>query len=201
MGSRMVKNRLSPQLTKQICDIIRKGNYCQVAAVACGVPVSTFWHWHQRGKRVLDEMGAEGLDQPDKKERMYVHLYQSVEEARANLEYRLAAAVSDKAPDEWRAAAWMLERLAPKRWGQHRRVELTGSEGGPVMTEVEVRGEMSLNMELATPEIRSKLLELSELVADQMVAGGLEEASDGDFEAGSGAGAGAGAEGEGSGTS
>ena len=44
-----------------------------------------------------------------------------------DLETITTAAVKD-----WKAAAWRLERRAPKRWGYKQRVELTGEEGGPI---------------------------------------------------------------------
>jgi transposase len=38
----------------------------------------------------------------------------------------------------WQAAAWILERRHPDRWGRRERVELTGRDGGPVESRVNV---------------------------------------------------------------
>ena len=42
------------------------------------------------------------------------------------------ATIKAAAPTDWKAAAWRLERRAPKRWGYKQRVELTGEESGPI---------------------------------------------------------------------
>ena len=42
------------------------------------------------------------------------------------------ATIKAAAPTDWKAAAWRLERRAPKRWGYKQRVERTGEEGGPI---------------------------------------------------------------------
>ena len=40
--------------------------------------------------------------------------------------------VARSAPDDWRSAAWLLERLFPARYSNMRKLELTGADGGPI---------------------------------------------------------------------
>lgn len=42
-----------------------------------------------------------------------------VEKAEADWELRLVAQITQEAPSDWRAGAWLLERRRPARWGRH----------------------------------------------------------------------------------
>lgn len=74
----------------QLVVMLRAGNYLDVAARAAGVPV-------------------EGLS-GDAAER--------IETARAEGEVRGIATIARAATENWQAAAWLLERQYPERWGR-----------------------------------------------------------------------------------
>lgn len=154
--------RLHRDLIDRICGLIREGNYQETAAIACGVPASTYHSWKARGiaaRQVLDASGRLPDDKAD--ERIFLEFVEAVEEARAEAEARIVESLQRQAlggevlevsevetddgeivrnftlsrPD-WRAQAWWLERSFPERYG--RRVEVSGPDQGPIAVEVEV---------------------------------------------------------------
>lgn len=74
----------------QLVSMLRAGNYLEVAAVAAGVTV------------------GELLEHPD--------VVEEIEAARAEGEVRGIARIA--ASGRWQAAAWLLERQYPDRWGR-----------------------------------------------------------------------------------
>lgn len=52
-------------------------------------------------------------------------------------ELRALARITEHGKKEWQAAAWLLERRNPERWGR-RRLEVVGNAGGPVEGRVTV---------------------------------------------------------------
>lgn len=100
------KTHLTEELAEQLLALIRSGNYLGVACRAVNLPRRTFGEWLERGKR-----GEEG-DEP------YVEFRAKVEQARAVGEARNVAAIASAAKESWQAAAWMLERQYPERWGR-----------------------------------------------------------------------------------
>ena len=62
----------------------------------------------------------------------YRQFLDAVARAHACEEVDDLATIKAAAPTDWKAAAWRLERRAPKRWGYKQRVELTGEESGPI---------------------------------------------------------------------
>jgi hypothetical protein len=80
------------ELVAQLVSMLRAGNYLEVAAVAAGVSV------------------AELLEHPA--------LRDEIEAARAEGEVRAIARIAAAATESWQAAAWLLERQYPDRWGR-----------------------------------------------------------------------------------
>jgi hypothetical protein len=76
----------------QLVSMLRAGNYLEVAAIAAGVTV--------------DEL----LEHED--------VVAEIEAARAEAEVRGIARIATAASENWQAAAWLLERQYPDRWGR-----------------------------------------------------------------------------------
>jgi len=91
----------------QICDQIAKGLPILQSAIACGISRTTFYRWKDE-RPEFEEM---------------------VNQAVAVSEARLLNKISDA--EDWRAAAWVMERRFPDRWAKRDKVEmnLNRSEG------------------------------------------------------------------------
>lgn len=98
---------LKPASADQLVAMLRAGNYIEVAARAAGVSRSTFRGWMQRGLSDLEE------------DRPFRELRERVETALAEGEVRNVTHIAVAARDgDWNAAAWILERHYPDRWGR-----------------------------------------------------------------------------------
>lgn len=92
--------RLTPKLQKAICNAIAKKNMSPTGAgLRCGVPAQTLSDWRKTNPEFSD----------------------ALERARATQEEKLLAAVRDGVNNaglpDWKAAAWILERLHRESYG------------------------------------------------------------------------------------
>jgi transposase len=100
---------LTPELHARIVEMLASGAYLPVALRAVGVPRQTFAAWLARGTSERES------DAP------FRDLKEAVEHAETEAECQLVAEIAAAARDSWEAAAWLLERRWPERWGNHQR--------------------------------------------------------------------------------
>jgi hypothetical protein len=101
------KSLLTPELIERLEQMLKAGNYIGVACRAVGIGEQTFRDWLRRG-RTSDAPGDE----------LYRELVERAELATAEGEVRNVAQIAAAARENWQAAAWMLERSYPERWGK-----------------------------------------------------------------------------------
>ncbi len=96
--------KLTPELTREISTYIRNGNSPTISATLVGISPSTYFNWMSKGS-----------DQ----EPRFMEFLESVERAKAQSIATQLAHVSKVADSgNWRAAAWLLERMAPESFGK-----------------------------------------------------------------------------------
>lgn len=117
-------SKLTPELQERILQLIRKGNYIEVACAAVGIDKSTYYKWLQRGQQAKSGKYFDFFIAAKKAER---------EAETAFLDRIREAAFKDK---DWKAAAWYLERKYPERWGRKERHEVTGEDGGEITLKI-----------------------------------------------------------------
>jgi hypothetical protein len=100
------KTHLDPDVTGKLVAILRAGNYIGVACRAVNVPERTYRDWMTRGRR-----RAPG-------DEAYAAFVEDIDRARATGEVANVAAIANAARESWQAAAWLLERQYPERWGR-----------------------------------------------------------------------------------
>jgi len=100
------KTKLDDELTGRLVALLRAGNYIVVACRAVGIGGTTYKQWMARGR------SGKAADEP------YRSFRERVEVARAEGEAVLAAEIAKAARSSWAAAAWLLERQYPERWGR-----------------------------------------------------------------------------------
>lgn len=104
---------LNPFVENQILEVLESvsnANHISTACDLAGINRSTFNKWMKRGE--VEETG------------IYHDLYLKVKRAEAISEIGLLQIIREAAPDDWRAAAHILERRWPNSWGKHDRVSV-----------------------------------------------------------------------------
>jgi transposase len=97
--------KLDGDLQARIAALLRAGGTLELAAVATGVGERTLQRSLERDRYG----GARNARQ--------AALLEAVERARAEAEVSLVATMQRQARTSWGAAAWILERRWPERWG------------------------------------------------------------------------------------
>lgn len=131
MSRRGRKTKLTPELLDKLEKALAAGNYVETACAYVGISRAVYYHWVNEAQK------------PNAK-KIYLDFLDTVERAKAVAEMRnvqivQAAAMGDGSDPDWRAASWYLERAFPRKWGRHERVELSGSEGGPINVSVDTK--------------------------------------------------------------
>lgn len=125
MAKRGRKIKLTAELTEEICNHIKQGNYAKTACALCNISESTYYDWIRRGKKA--------------KSGKFLQFLQSIKNAEKFADayfVQLIRQAAEKHPMNWTAAAWLLERRNPEEWGNIERLELEHS--GKIKQEVEV---------------------------------------------------------------
>lgn len=125
-----VTARLTPQVTRDIAQHVRHGNYLETAAAAVGVHKNTLHTWLRRGRQAIERAWPI-------KDAEYAAFHRAVHEAMAESEVRTLDRLTQAGAGDWRAHAWRLERRFPDRWGRRQRVEVEGNQDKPVRYVVE----------------------------------------------------------------
>lgn len=113
----VARSKLTPELTERLAALIRLGTPVDVSAHAVGIHRDTFYEWMARGER----------DGPAN--RPHREFRAVIVQAQAQAEATLVARISKAAKSgSWSAAAWLLERGHPERWGKPERTR--GSTDG-----------------------------------------------------------------------
>lgn len=105
--------KFTQALADKFVEIVRRGNFRETACAQVGVDPSTMRKWLRAA--------ANG-------DRRFTKFVRALDEAEAEAEDVMVAAVRVAAKNDWRAAAWYLERRGPKRWGFRAGVEVSVKE-------------------------------------------------------------------------
>ena len=87
-----------------ICNALKAGGYLETAVSFSGVSKQTFYKWMRRG--VKEKSGP------------FRDLLDAVKSATANAEMRYLAVIGKAGITQWQAAAWILERRWPVKFGR-----------------------------------------------------------------------------------
>jgi len=113
---------MTEQVVADIEKALADGASIKSAAVAAGISERTYHYW-------CEQAALEGAGEP------LVQFLQRTTRAREQGRVALVAAIRTAAADDWRAAAWMLERMEPEAWAAKQKLEHSGPDGAPIRTE------------------------------------------------------------------
>lgn len=115
--------KLTPELQERYLSYVRTGVSNKVAALAAGISPTTVMEWIARG---------EGRHPARDGDEVFAGFAEAVARVRSEREAYLAGLIAAAAPEDWKAAAWLLERGMPDTYGRSNRVELSGPQGTPI---------------------------------------------------------------------
>lgn len=124
--------KLTPELQAKIVQTIQAGNYIETAAAFVGVSKPTLYDWMKRGHA--------------QKTGQFRDFLNAVQMALASAETRDVALIAKAATEDWKAAAWRLERKFPDRWGRRDKVTVLQALAKDVeaMTDAELLAEAGI---------------------------------------------------------
>lgn len=144
---------LTPEVQEQILAALAVGAAQAHAAECAGIGESTFYRWMERGEEedapeefrefreaVTRTRARAAVDAVQLIQRIAVGGQVTKETTRTYRDPDTGERVEEtevvRAPPDWRAAAWWLERAHPAQFSRPR-VEVTGPDGGPVQVQEE----------------------------------------------------------------
>lgn len=104
--------KLTPEVSKKICDALRAGNALSVAAQYAGVGQHTLYNWLARGRGERPEQKRDA--------QLYRTFVHDVEEAQAAAEVAAVLHWRSAMPKDWHAAERWLQATQPERWDPKR---------------------------------------------------------------------------------
>jgi hypothetical protein len=111
----------TPELTERICVHIRKGVQQKYACPAEGLNWNTARDWNRYGRQGKEPYASVWTP--------------AIAAARAFWVAQAVGRISEHAEKDWKADAWLLERRVKDFMKpEHRKIELTGKDGGPIRT-------------------------------------------------------------------
>ena len=114
---------LTDETTKRICAVLETGATKDAAAAKAGIGRSTFMGWQKRGNDERSRRDAGEGTEP--KESRYVDFLNAIEGAELIAEATLIARINVASSEHWQAAAWILERRHPEKYGRYTRSDVT----------------------------------------------------------------------------
>ena len=131
---------LTEELIEGVATLIRKGNYVDRACAMAGISGSVFKKWLRIGGKINRKAQHRGISIEEMADGdpdliLRAKFARACMKASAAAEDRDVGRIDKHADDDWRAAAWRLERRFPKRRGQ-RKLEVSGPDGGPLQWQV-----------------------------------------------------------------
>jgi hypothetical protein len=113
------KLQLNNEVIEQICQFLPRVLYIETAAALAGVSHRSLQDWLKRGKEARQKARRTG-EPVSRADEIYATLSEKFRHAVAVGELRALNCIIDAGEYDWRAAAWMLEKRFPSRWGRDR---------------------------------------------------------------------------------
>jgi hypothetical protein len=138
------KTKLTPELQKQLVEILQVGSTVRDACALVGITESIFYLWMAIGEG--ESSGKPHKSQPRYKadRQRYLEFFEAIRKAQSHMRNEMIAIVVAAAKGNARkkqkpdtgAAMWLLERSDPNNWGK-RTVDINNQHSGKIEVEVE----------------------------------------------------------------
>lgn len=132
----MRPTKQTPEAVDAFLQATRLGATRELAGAAAGWSSSTTFRYLDTGRAAAAK--ADAGDRLTPTERRAREFWEAVEKAEAVMAQAALAQIvrAAQSPQHWTAAAWLLERRFPDKYGRRPVVEVSGKGGGPIPLEV-----------------------------------------------------------------
>ncbi len=141
---RRTKAELDPALLEKVLAVIAVGAGRSCAAAQAGISEETLRQYEMSGRAAWEKREA-GDEELDAREILFAQFYEKLLKADTNTRAYMLGLITKAANGDWRAGAWLLEKLYPKDFSDRLRLE------GEM--EIEVKGDLDLSR-LSLEELR-----------------------------------------------
>lgn len=125
------KTDCTPETTKTIADNISIGLSNRDACALAGIVEATYYNWLNRGQAELDRVNEDSRRKILKSELPFVEFLEAIKKAIPRRKQRLVGIIQKATPDQWQAAAWLLERLHFEEFGRKDRLQVDWRQSLP----------------------------------------------------------------------
>lgn len=131
------RTKLTPELQDEFCKLLEAHYSKKAACAALHISQTTFYEWIRKGEA--------------KELRKYTQFLERVNASLAHSQMTLIDKIAKDA--DWRAAAWLLERLHPKEFGRRQVLaHTTPDDEGPVRVEHSGQAEPVVQIIVQSPD-------------------------------------------------
>lgn len=150
----LARNRkvtLSDQFIEDAYKLAAAGNYDSVIIQMAGIAKGTWYKWLQEGGKLLEDEDYEpAQNYSDHMKEQMAKLFYYVRKGQAEAEDKAVQLIQLNSLNDWKAAAWYLERKYSSRWGKT--LKLEGHSDGQSKLDQFVEG-MKENTKMTPDEI------------------------------------------------
>lgn len=155
---------ITKEYIDRILSALRVGHFVDTAAALSGVPTRDFYSWLEAGRDAAETRAAGQLPlMVDNETELALHLYDSMPQAIAQAEDADVRAIMLASGEDWKAAAWMLERRFAAHWDKLRRIDPALTHTSATLTITESTDRLSGR---SSQELVARAALLSQRLAD-----------------------------------
>jgi hypothetical protein len=143
-------SKLTAEVIQKVKEILPVALYIETVAAYLSIDRQTFYNWLQRGEKEAQRLEQQLKPKPKAKETLYLEFFATIQKALAEGEFLNALLIRTTAAEgkAWQAAAWLLERRFPERWGLRHKLEHAGPKGGAIPLQLTVDQVLAAHKEL-----------------------------------------------------
>ena len=123
VSTRRTKAELDPSILGKIIAIVSVGAGKDVAAAQAGVSSEALYQYVDLGRSAHERI-AETPDEPwSERERVFGEFYSRFQKAETHQKAYMLGIITKASAGDWRAGAWILEKLYPSEYGSRVKIE------------------------------------------------------------------------------
>lgn len=118
----MRKTKLTKKLTEKLVDALKAGSFVESAVDYAGISKASYYGWRARAEKELTRFNKALENNSNariiKSEKKYLEFLDAVDAALSEAEITAIYMIRAEFKNDWKSAAWYLERRYADRWGR-----------------------------------------------------------------------------------